>query len=73
MALSKRRVNVAIKWLISYTQVCKICIKIGILTVTSMHLTSQQAPNNPRPDTIKMKTPITINNMAKLSTKSPSL
>lgn len=44
-----------------------------ISTTTSIHLTSQQAPINPSPDTNTMKTPITMKTMDRLLARSPSL
>lgn len=42
-------------------------------TTTSIHLTSQQAPINPSPDTNKMNAPITMKTMDRLLARSPSL
>lgn len=43
----------------------------SILTTTSMHLTSQQAPTRPKPDTTTMNAPTTINKIDRLLARSP--
>lgn len=44
-----------------------------ISTTTSIHLTLQQAPISPRPDTNTMNAPITMKTMDRLLARSPSL
>lgn len=49
------------------------CNCFYISTTTSIHLTSQQPPITPRPDTNTMNAPITMKTMDRLLARSPSL